>query len=106
MQFQDLVDRALAVQKKYNDFNEKETVRWTAREYAEGFMADAGTLMKLVQAKTGIRHIDDVDAKLRHELSDCLWSIIVIAKELDLDLEKVFMEEMDTLEARVDRGEG
>ncbi len=106
MQFSELQKRAIEVQKKYNAHNEKVNVKWTAREYVEGLVGDVGDLMKLVQAKNGIRTIEGVDEKLRHELADCLWSIIVIADQLNLDLESLFMEEMDKLEDRVNRGDG
>jgi NTP pyrophosphatase (non-canonical NTP hydrolase) len=106
MEFKEIQERAIEVQKKYNDYNERKNIRWTAREYTEGLVGDVGDLMKLIQAKSGIRKIEDVDEKLRHEIADCLWSIIVIADQLDLDLESVFMDEMDKLENRVDRGDG
>lgn len=106
MKFSEIQKRALEVQKKYNDYNESENVRWTAREYTEGLIGDVGDLMKLIQAKSGIRKIEDVDVKLKHEIADCLWSIIVIADQLNLDLESLFIDEMDKLEDRIDRGEG
>jgi NTP pyrophosphatase (non-canonical NTP hydrolase) len=49
-------------------------------------------------AKNGARHVDDVDRKLAHELSDCLWSVLVLAKLYDLDLEKEFLKTMDELQ--------
>ncbi|WP_276309383.1 hypothetical protein [Cryobacterium aureum] len=35
-----------------------------------GFVGDVGDLSKLVQARTGIRGTDDLEAKLTHELAD------------------------------------
>lgn len=106
MQFSEIQKRALEVQMKYNEYNAKENIAWTAREYTEGLIGDAGDLMKLMQAKNGYRIFDDLDNKIKHEIADCLWSIIVIADQLGLDLAELFMEQMDKLEARVDRGEG
>jgi NTP pyrophosphatase (non-canonical NTP hydrolase) len=37
---------------------------------------------------------------LAHELADCLWSIIVIADEAGVDLEKAFFETMKEIELR------
>lgn len=72
---------------------------WTREEIAQGFVVDVGDLMKLVMAKAGARHVDgDVDAKLAHELTDCLWSILVLAKLYGIDLEKEFLRTMDELE--------
>ena len=64
-------------------------------------MGDVGDLMKLVLAKDGVRDIENVDKKLEHELADCLWSILVLAKEYNIDLEKAFMRTMDELEAKI-----
>lgn len=71
---------------------------WTREEIMQGFVVDVGDLMKLVMAKAGARRVDNVDAKLAHELSDCLWSILVLARLYGLDLEKEFLKTMDELE--------
>lgn len=57
--------------------------------------------MKLIQAKQGVRHIADADEKLAHELADCLWSIIVLAHEYHVDLEKAFLNTMHNLEQTI-----
>ena len=66
-----------------------------------GFVGDVGDLVKLVMAKEGIREVENVDDKLKHELADCLWSILVIASNYGIDIEKSFMETMDELEKRI-----
>ena len=48
------------------------------------------------------RDIEDVDNKLAHELSDCLWSILVLAKKYDADLEASFLKTMDDLEKKIE----
>jgi len=53
---------------------------------------------KLVMAKTGARAVADVDRKLAHELSDCLWSVLVLARCYGLDLEREFLTTMAELE--------
>lgn len=70
----------------------------------QGFVVDVGDLMKLVMAKAGARPVDDVQAKLAHELSDCLWSVLVLAKAYDVDLEKEFVKTMDEIEAKLEVG--
>ena len=71
---------------------------WTREEIMQGYVVDTGDLMKLVMAKAGVRHVPDVDAKLAHELSDCLWSILVLARLYDVDLEQEFLRTMAGLE--------
>jgi NTP pyrophosphatase (non-canonical NTP hydrolase) len=99
MDFQTIIDRALTIRKLYE---EKETrlygSPWTREEIALGFVGDVGDLAKLVVAENGRRKIDDSKAKLEHEISDCLWSLIVLAKMHNVDLEQSFLETMDELE--------
>jgi NTP pyrophosphatase (non-canonical NTP hydrolase) len=37
-----------------------------------------------------------------HELSDCLWSIIVLAEKYDIDLEAAFIKTMNELDNRLE----
>ena len=91
MKFSDLEKSALQLNELYEQLEVKRWGRvWTTQELALGFMGDVGDLAKLVQANAGIRDIDDCKAKLGHELSDCLWSIIVLANKCRVDLEAEF----------------
>ena len=99
MDFQQVIARAMEIRKLYEA---KETQLygspWTPEEIALGFVGDVGDLAKLVIAQNGKRNIPDSKEKLRHELADCLWSIIVLANSYDVDLERSFIETMDQLE--------
>lgn len=102
MEFAQLITRAREVRAKYAAFQERQVgQRWTTAETAQGFVGDVGDLMKLVQAKSGIRPTEDLDRKLAHELADCLWSILVIADEYGVDLEKAFLKTMNELEMKL-----
>ena len=61
-------------------------------------MGDVGDLAKLIMTENGRRKIVNSKQKLEHELSDCLWSLIVISRVHDIDLESSFMRTMDELE--------
>lgn len=96
MNFGDLEKAALQLNLLYEELETRRWGRaWTAQELALGFMGDVGDLAKLIQAHAGIRDIDDCKAKLGHELSDCLWSIIVLANKCGIDLEAEFVRNMD-----------
>jgi NTP pyrophosphatase (non-canonical NTP hydrolase) len=81
---------------------EKGRELWTASDYMAGFVADVGELSELIMAKKGIRNVDDVDKKLAHELSDCLYSIFIIADELNIDLADNFVKDMNALAKRIE----
>jgi NTP pyrophosphatase (non-canonical NTP hydrolase) len=93
MKLSDLEESALQLNELYEQLEVKRYGRvWTTQELALGFVGDVGDLAKLIQANAGVRDIDDCKAKLGHELSDCLWSIIVLAKKCDIDLEAEFVK--------------
>jgi NTP pyrophosphatase (non-canonical NTP hydrolase) len=101
------MQRALTIRQKYDQLEQARYGRaWTDEELALGFVGDVGDLVKLVQAKNGIRAIPDVDTKLSHELADCLWSVIVLADAYHIDLESAFFQTMDELEAHLNSRDG
>ena len=102
MEFNELTQRALAIREQYAAWEEKAYGRsWTREEIAQGFVGDVGDLMKLILAQSGVRNIPDANGKLAHELADCLWSIIVLANQYDIDLENAFLQTMIGLETRL-----
>lgn len=99
MDFQNIIDRALTIRKLFED-KEKQLYgsSWTSEEIALGFVGDVGDLAKLVIAENGKRKIENSKEKLEHEISDCLWSLIVLAHLHDVNVEKSFLKTMDDLE--------
>lgn len=98
----ELQQRAQQIRQKYDELNANDGHgKWDGTDYAAGFVGDVGDLMKLVMAKDGKRRGEDVDAKLQHELGDCLWSLLVIAEHYGVDLEKAFNGTMDELQERL-----
>jgi len=88
MNFCDLEKSALQLNELYEQLENKRWGRvWSTQELALGFMGDVGDLAKLIQAHVGVRTIDDHKSKLGHELSDCLWSILVLANKCGIDLQ-------------------
>lgn len=101
MEFKDFIERAKEIRVHNNALARGEGSRdWGLAEHTQGFVGDVGDLVKLVMAKTGYRKYDNLDKKLAHELSDCLWSIIIIADEAGIDLEQAYLETMKEIELR------
>lgn len=102
MHFSDLEKSALQLNGLYEQLEIKRYGRiWTTGELALGFMGDVGDLAKLIQADAGVRTIDGYKEKLGHELSDCLWSILVLAKKCGVDLEAEFIRNTREISAYV-----
>lgn len=101
MEFQKLKETALQIKALYAEHNKSTgQQKWDLAAYTQGFVGDVGDLAKLVMAKQNLRRIEDVDAKIAHELADCLWSTIAIADELNINLETVFLKTMEELRSR------
>ncbi|HWV24963.1 MAG TPA: hypothetical protein VNZ58_12300 [Thermomicrobiales bacterium] len=97
-----LVERADEIRRLYDEQNRRMGRHsWGAAEYAQGLVADVGDLVKLIMARNGFRDADDIDRRIEHELVDCLWSVLVLARELDVDLEAGFKRGMDDLAQRI-----
>lgn len=104
MSIKELTKRAVEVRKLYDQLNLKHHgVKWNEERIMAGFVGDVGDLSKLVMGKANVRDIEKVDEKLDHELSDCLWSILVLADKYHRDMEQIFVQTMDELEARVNK---
>lgn len=102
MELKNLIKRAMEIREKYGELEIKNYGRkWNKLERMAGFTGDVGDLTKLVMAKEGVRKIDDVDEKLAHELSDCLWCVLILAERYGIDIEKEFLKTMDELEGRI-----
>jgi NTP pyrophosphatase (non-canonical NTP hydrolase) len=107
VKFKELEESALKLNQHYEELETKLYGRvWSTQELALGFVGDVGDLAKLIQANAGIRNIDNFKSKLGHELSDCLWSVIVLADKCGIDLEAEFSrnvrEAMDHVSKELD----
>jgi len=103
--FKTLAAKALSVRDHYDELQEKDgQPRWDASDRMAGFVGDVGDLSKLVMMKQGKRRgTEGLDEALKHEVTDCLWSIIVLADELGIDLETEFDKTMNELHKRIER---
>ncbi len=82
MELKQLQQKALEIADQYKQLNRTQgRPDWSAAEYMQAFVGDVGDLAKLVMAKNNFRTIENHDQKIAHELSDCLWAILVLAKK-------------------------
>ena len=98
-----LTEKAMALRNRFGEVARENGRReWSREEVMQGFVVDVGDLMKLAMAKNGIRDVSDVDQKLAHELADCLWSVLVLAKLYDVDLEQEFIAMLKSVTAKLE----
>ncbi len=92
-----LEQRAMEVRRRYDEIERgKGGQPWDAAKLASGFKKDVAELIDIIQS--GNRD----ERKLSHELADCLWSVLVIARKLDIDIEKSFWTTMGDIDNRLD----
>jgi NTP pyrophosphatase (non-canonical NTP hydrolase) len=108
MEFAQVIKRAKEIRKLYAEFERKKFGKeWTREQIFQGFVGDVGDLAKLLIAADGVseKHADlsrnEIKQKVAHELTDCLWSIVILADKYDIDLENVFADTMDNIESKI-----
>lgn len=106
MTIQQMTEQAKSIRSLFAEADAAQSSRsWTTDEVMLGFVGDVGDLAKLVLGKAGVRPRADLDSALSHELADCLWSLLVLADEYDVDLENAFsslmLELKESLESRL-----
>lgn len=97
MQFGHIIQKARQIRDKYAELEKKRDGKeWTNEQLMQGFLGDVEELKTIVHSST----IDK--EKLGHELSDCLWSIIILSDKYGINLEESFKKTMSDLENRLD----
>ncbi|QDP96098.1 nucleotide pyrophosphohydrolase [Microlunatus elymi] len=106
MELQELQESARQVRSRFGEYESRRYGRsWTPEEIMLGFVGDVGDLAKLVQGKDGVRDTIDLDAKLAHELADCLWSVLILADSYHVDVQQAFRSTMADLNRWLDSQE-
>ena len=101
---QDFAELANNIKESYDKLNSLEgNSNWGYMEFAQGLVGDMGDLTKLLMAKKKLRSFTgkDLDESIKHELCDILWSVLVISKELNIDLQDTFPKFVQELNSKV-----
>lgn len=98
--FKKMAAKAVAIRKRYSKFDRKE---WRIEQVFMGLVKDVGDLSKVLMIYNGYR--DDLNKKtesmIGHELADMLYSIMVIANKIGINLEKSFWDNMKNIESKL-----
>jgi NTP pyrophosphatase (non-canonical NTP hydrolase) len=102
MNIDQLTERAMRVHALYDELNHRDRGRnWNREEFMLGFVTDVGDLARLVMAQEGARDVPGGREALGHELADCLWSVLVLARLYDVDLDAEFRRTVDELQTDI-----
>jgi NTP pyrophosphatase (non-canonical NTP hydrolase) len=99
----DLIQKeALRIKNLYAQFERDKYGReWDNQDIFTGLVSDIGDLSRLVLAKEGLMKVENLEEAIGHEISDCLWAILVLAKNYNVNIEEVFFDNMKKLEDRI-----
>jgi NTP pyrophosphatase (non-canonical NTP hydrolase) len=106
MDIEEMSGRAMQIRHRFEQFEIRSYGQtWSTDDLVLGLVKDVGDLAGAVQQVEGRRPAGSVDPHdaLRHEIADCLWSILVIASRFDVDPAAAFSETMDELDTWLDR---
>jgi NTP pyrophosphatase (non-canonical NTP hydrolase) len=103
MELTESLERVRKIKQVYNTLNRIEGYKsWGASEYVQALQGDVGDLAKLVLAQRGYAFAQkDVEERIARELADCLWSVLVLADELDVDINQEFSKMLHRLEDKI-----
>jgi NTP pyrophosphatase (non-canonical NTP hydrolase) len=102
MDLRELTDIAVKVRGHFDQVNQAQGRRaWTGQQIALGLVTDLGDLVRLLMEVDGFRSRRiGHDEEMRGELADCLWSLLILAESVGVDLESAFQEEMSRITER------
>jgi NTP pyrophosphatase (non-canonical NTP hydrolase) len=104
--FEQIQKLSLDIKQTYEEINQKDGhKKWQVEDYTMGMIGDCGDLCKLVMAKNKLRRTksENLDQDIEHELVDILWSLIIIADQLDINLEEVAITQLNKLKLGVEK---
>lgn len=105
MEIRELSKLAKDLKEVYDNLNRIRVKKiWQAPDYAQGLVGDASDLMRLVAQRNkdlSMAQRKELDKKIRHEMADCMWSLVSLADELNIDLEKEYLITIDYLRQKL-----
>ncbi|PJE57839.1 MAG: hypothetical protein COU81_03920 [Candidatus Portnoybacteria bacterium CG10_big_fil_rev_8_21_14_0_10_36_7] len=100
MEVEDLSKLARDIKIAYDELHREEDKEvWRAKDYAQGFIGDVGDLNKWI-LNYSKKPTKELHKKICHELADCMWSILVIAHELNINMEREFLINLEYLKQK------
>jgi NTP pyrophosphatase (non-canonical NTP hydrolase) len=101
---QELMARAEEIRAKYEEYSALDgREAWRTRDYAMGLTGDIGDLIKLIMAKENLLDKPEADEKLGPEFADCLYALLVLANNYNVDLTKEIERKLDMITEKVEK---
>jgi len=101
MDIAEMQARAVATRGRFAEFETATYgAEWSTADLVMGLMTDVGDRAAAVQRAEGRRPAGSVDTKdeLSHEISDCLWVLLVLADKYEIDVSASFDRTMSDIE--------
>ena len=99
--FDDIIDRALSIRKKYHELERSHHgSEWTIEEDALAYLADAALVGRNIMSQQQRWPKANSQEELEHKLGENIWWLIVLANRSDIDIKKAinkFLKKTETL---------
>ncbi|PIS21130.1 hypothetical protein COT52_00150 [candidate division WWE3 bacterium CG08_land_8_20_14_0_20_43_13] len=106
MDFEELIKITRELYAKYAESDKKRLGKeWDRGEYAKALAADVGALIKLTMVADGLRDVENLDEKMKHEFGDCLLALVIIADKYGVDIEQACKDTAKELHNRASLNE-
>lgn len=87
--FDQIIERALALRKKYHELElSHHGTEWTVEEDALAFLTDAGLVGRHAMSQQQRWPKANTDTELEHKLGESIWWLIVLADRMDIDIKE------------------
>ncbi len=102
MTLKQLTEKTKRIKRAYDSMRRKDGEKaWMSYDYAEALVGDVGDLMKLMVRKRRKGASKALERDIAKELSDCLYMLIALSQELNIDLEKEYKVNLEFLEQQL-----
>lgn len=87
MNIEEVENRSMKIREAYHKLEEEyHSSKWTIEEDALAFLTDAALVGRLTMSNQN-RWPDETDNTLEHKISECIWWLMVLSKEMNIDIE-------------------
>ncbi|UKT62756.1 MazG-like protein [Pedobacter mucosus] len=85
--FDEIINRSLALRKKYHEMESiHHGSEWTVEEDALAFLSDAGLVGRNIMSQQKRWPKANSEAELAHKLGESIWWLIVLANRTDINI--------------------
>lgn len=94
MKLSEVIERSVKIRELYHQLEKQyHGKKWTVEEDALAFLTDAGLVGRLTMSQQGRWPANEKSSsELEHKLGECIWWLIILAKDMNIDISESLEE--------------